>query len=42
MSAYQWSDHCRQRTDFFGEISRDGIPLAGETSWAGSSRAKAK
>jgi len=42
MSAYQWSDHRRRRTDLFGAISRDGIPLAGETSWAGSARAEAR
>jgi len=41
MSAHQWSDHRRRRTDLFEEISRDAIPLAGETSWAGSARAEA-
>ena len=42
MSACQWSDHRRRRTDLFDEISRDAIPPAGEASRAGSARTEAK
>jgi hypothetical protein len=42
MSAYQWSDHRRRRTDLFEAISRDAISLAGEASWAASTRTEAK
>jgi predicted nucleotidyltransferase len=33
MSAFEWADHRRRRTGLFTEINRDGIQVAGETSW---------
>jgi hypothetical protein len=38
MTAYQWSDHRRRRTDLYEEISRDAIVVSGEVPWAGSAR----
>ena len=35
MPVYQWADHRRRRTALSGEISRDAIPVAGETFPAG-------
>ena len=33
MSAFEWADHHRRRTGLFTEINRDGIQVAGESSW---------
>jgi predicted nucleotidyltransferase len=33
MSAFEWADHRRRRTGLFTEINRDGIQVAGESSW---------
>jgi predicted nucleotidyltransferase len=41
MSADQWSDHRRRRTDLYAEISRDAIVVSGEIPWAGLARAEA-
>ena len=42
MSADQWSDHRRRRTDLYEEISRDTIVVSGEIPWAGLARAGAR
>ena len=42
MPIYQWADHRRRRTALSGEISRDAIPVAGETFPAGSARTGAR
>jgi len=33
MSAFEWADHRRRRTGLFTEINREGIQVAGESSW---------